>query len=132
MWAGLGYYRRSRLLHKGAKYVVDECGGCMPTSAKELLKVPGIGPYTAGEEHASLYRQATADDAWLLVPTGAIASIQYRERTPVVDGNVIRVLSRLRTIRAAANFPKLIQLCWYVVAPPAVGMIGWNKARFSV
>jgi len=48
MWAGLGYYRRARLLHKGAQFVVDKHGGQLPRTAKELVKVPGIGPYTAG------------------------------------------------------------------------------------
>lgn len=73
-WTGLGYYRRARYLHEGAKKVVDQHGGRLPRTAEALRKIPGIGPYTAG----------------------AIASIAYGEVSPVVDGNVIRVLSRLR------------------------------------
>lgn len=48
-WAGLGYYRRAKMLHEGAKKVLSEHGGSLPRSAKELLKIPGIGPYTAGD-----------------------------------------------------------------------------------
>jgi A/G-specific adenine glycosylase len=72
-WAGLGYYRRARALHAGA-LAVSERG--LPTRAAELREVPGIGPYTAG----------------------AIASIAHGERTPLVDGNVARVIARLDTI----------------------------------
>jgi|TARA_B110000438_G_scaffold284818_2_gene314251 A/G-specific adenine glycosylase len=70
-WAGLGYYARARNLHKLAKAIaaLDE----LPTTAKEWIKLPGIGPYTAS----------------------AICSIQFGENVAVVDGNVIRVLSRL-------------------------------------
>lgn len=73
MWAGLGFYRRAALLHQGAQYVQTQCGGRMPTAEAELRKVPGIGPYTAG----------------------AIASICYDEPVAAIDGNVLRVLSRL-------------------------------------
>lgn len=48
MWAGLGYYRRAKYLHNGAQYVVNSCGGKLPTTVAGLLKVPGIGQYTAG------------------------------------------------------------------------------------
>lgn len=76
MWAGLGYYRRARFLLEGAKYITSDLEGCFPSTVPELLKVPGIGAYTAG----------------------AIASIAFNFRTPVVDGNVVRVLSRLKAI----------------------------------
>lgn len=72
-WAGLGFYRRARLLHAGAKRVVDHYNGVVPNTVEELLKVEGIGRYTAS----------------------AIASIAYGVEVPVVDGNVCRVLSRL-------------------------------------
>jgi A/G-specific adenine glycosylase len=71
-WAGLGYYSRARNLHVGAQAVRD----ALPRTAAELRTVPGIGPYTAG----------------------AIASIAYGERTPLVDGNVARVLARVLAI----------------------------------
>ncbi|MEZ4440833.1 MAG: A/G-specific adenine glycosylase [Polyangiaceae bacterium] len=71
-WSGLGYYRRARQLHLAAGEVVARYGGELPDSAEKLTDLPGIGRYTAG----------------------AIASIAHGEATPVVDGNVIRVLSR--------------------------------------
>lgn len=72
-WEGLGYYSRARNLHAAAKKVVAEYDGRLPTNASELQTLPGIGPYTAG----------------------AIASIAFDEPAPILDGNVIRVLSRL-------------------------------------
>ncbi|MEZ4398414.1 MAG: A/G-specific adenine glycosylase [Kofleriaceae bacterium] len=71
-WAGLGYYSRARNLARGARAVVAG-GGAMPRDAAGLRGLPGIGPYTAG----------------------AIASIAYGERAPLVDGNVARVLARV-------------------------------------
>jgi A/G-specific adenine glycosylase len=71
-WSGLGYYRRARFLHKGAKAVVAERDGQLPTTAAELRTLPGIGAYTSA----------------------AIASIAFGEATAVVDGNVERVLLR--------------------------------------
>lgn len=72
-WSGLGYYRRARLLHACAKAIVEEHGGEVPGEVSVLLKLPGIGRYTAG----------------------AIASIVFGERAAIVDGNVARVLLRL-------------------------------------
>ncbi|GMH38068.1 hypothetical protein BSKO_05952 [Bryopsis sp. KO-2023] len=75
-WSGLGYYRRAGYLLSGAKYVVSNLGGKFPTTAEELLKIPGVGPYTSA----------------------AVASIAYGEPVGAVDGNVIRVVSRLRAL----------------------------------
>src|SRR6185503_5707528 len=75
-WAGLGYYSRARNLHAGARAVDARFGGALPSRAAELREVPGIGPYTAG----------------------AIASIAFGERAPLVDGNVARVLARVFAI----------------------------------
>lgn len=75
-WSGLGYYRRARLLHAGAQYVVETCGGEVPGEVSALREVPGIGPYTAG----------------------AIASIAFDVPAALVDGNVARVLSRLEAV----------------------------------
>ena len=72
LWEGLGYYSRVLNMHKAAKMVVKELNGMMPHTSKDLLKLPGIGLYTAG----------------------AIASIAFEERISAVDGNVHRVLSR--------------------------------------
>ncbi len=72
-WEGLGYYTRARNLHRAARVVAAQHGGRLPQSAELLQLLPGIGKYTAG----------------------AIASIAFGERAPVVDGNVKRVLTRL-------------------------------------
>lgn len=74
LWAGLGYYRRAALLQRAANQVVDKHGGQLPRTAKELLDLSGVGAYTAG----------------------AIASMAFGAREPAVDGNVARVLARLR------------------------------------
>jgi A/G-specific adenine glycosylase len=71
-WSGLGYYRRARFLHQGAKAVVTEFNGQLPQTAAELRKLSGIGAYTSA----------------------AIASIAFGEAAAVVDGNVERVLLR--------------------------------------
>ncbi len=75
-WSGLGYYRRARLLHAGARFVAQQLAGELPNRVDALREVPGIGPYTAG----------------------AIASIAYGEAEPLVDGNIARVLSRVRGV----------------------------------
>ncbi|MFM8270308.1 MAG: A/G-specific adenine glycosylase, partial [Pseudomonadota bacterium] len=72
LWAGLGYYSRARNLHQGAKFLMEMHQGKFPQSREELLKVPGIGPYTAG----------------------AVLSIAFNLNIPLVDGNVERVFSR--------------------------------------
>jgi A/G-specific adenine glycosylase len=72
-WSGLGYYRRARMLHKAAQFIVMEREGRFPGTAAELRTLPGIGDYTAA----------------------AIASIAFGEPVAVVDGNVERVLLRL-------------------------------------
>lgn len=72
LWQGLGYYSRARNLHFSARYIVNELRGKFPTNYTDLLKLKGVGSYTAA----------------------AIASFSYNEVVPVVDGNVYRVLSR--------------------------------------
>jgi A/G-specific adenine glycosylase len=74
LWSGLGYYRRARMLHKAAQAVVAQHAGIMPATSTGLRELPGIGSYTAA----------------------AIASIAHGEAIAVVDGNVERVLSRIR------------------------------------
>lgn len=73
LWQGLGYYSRARNLHSAAKQVVNEFDGVFPETYADLLKLKGVGPYTAA----------------------AIASIAFGLPEAVVDGNVIRVISRL-------------------------------------
>ncbi len=73
LWEGLGYYSRARNLQRAAQMIVQRYDGKLPSDMRELLALPGIGPYTAG----------------------AIASIAYDAAEPAVDGNVLRVLARL-------------------------------------
>lgn len=73
LWEGLGYYNRARNLKKAAQVIQKEYNGQMPRHYEELVKLPGIGEYTAG----------------------AIASIAFDEQVPAVDGNVLRVVSRI-------------------------------------
>ena len=73
LWEGLGYYSRARNLQKAARMVLKEYGGALPQDPKELVRLPGIGEYTAG----------------------AISSIAYGRPEPAVDGNVLRVIARL-------------------------------------
>lgn len=73
LWEGLGYYNRARNLKKAAQVMQERYKGRMPKHYKELIELPGIGEYTAG----------------------AISSIAYDEPVPAVDGNVLRVVSRV-------------------------------------
>lgn len=81
MWQGLGYYSRARNLHFTAKHIVNELNGEFPSTFKEIIKLKGVGDYTAS----------------------AIASICFNEPTAVVDGNVYRVLSRYFGIDTPIN-----------------------------
>nr|WHS04685.1 ELOVL fatty acid elongase 8b [Eleutheronema rhadinum] len=91
MWAGLGYYSRGKRLHEGAQKVVTELKGQMPQTVDSLLKqLPGVGRYTAA----------------------AIGSIALGQVTGAVDGNVIRVLCRLRAIGADCTSPAVTEAIW--------------------
>jgi A/G-specific adenine glycosylase len=76
MWAGLGYYSRARNLHACAKAIVSDFNGQFPRDEASLLKLPGVGPYTAA----------------------AISAIAFGKRAIVVDGNVERVIARLHRL----------------------------------
>lgn len=88
LWQGLGYYSRARNLHKAAKEVSFHLDGIFPSSYNALLKLPGVGAYTAS----------------------AIASICFDESTAVVDGNVYRVLARYFDIDTPINQSKGVRL----------------------
>jgi len=94
MWEGLGYYSRARHLHAAAQTVVEELDGRLPQSAEALQQLPGIGPYTAG----------------------AIASIAFDRPAPVLDGNVIRVLSRLLDLEDDVTERETRKRLWQVAA----------------
>ncbi len=84
LWQGLGYYSRARNLHFTAKYITNELEGIFPKNYAELLKLKGVGKYTAA----------------------AIASFAYGEAVPAIDGNVYRVLSRFFGEYETINTPK--------------------------
>jgi A/G-specific adenine glycosylase len=90
LWEGLGYYSRARNLHRAAQTVVREHGGKLPRTAEGLRQLPGIGRYTAG----------------------AIASIAFGERVPLVDGNVARVFARIFAITANVKAPRSMETLW--------------------
>ena len=73
LWEGLGYYSRVRNLKKAAQCIVANHGGCFPSEYEKVLALPGIGEYTAG----------------------AVCSIAFEQKTAAVDGNVLRLVSRL-------------------------------------
>jgi A/G-specific adenine glycosylase len=89
-WSGLGYYRRARMLHAGARDVAERFGGRIPDDIDDLQTIAGIGRYTAG----------------------AIASIAYDRRAPIVDGNVARVVARLFAIDAPLGSSALMGEAW--------------------
>jgi A/G-specific adenine glycosylase len=89
-WEGLGYYGRARHLHRAAREVVDRFGGLIPDTLEELISLPGIGRYTAG----------------------AILSIAFGKREAVLDGNVIRVLSRMFHITEDIRKSSTGKLLW--------------------
>lgn len=81
LWQGLGYYRRAHLLHRCAQHVTAQLGGNFPATEKDLLELPGVGPYTAA----------------------VVAATAFNNPATVVDGNVERVISRL--FRIATPLP---------------------------
>ena len=100
LWSGLGYYRRARMLHRGAQFVVRELGGKLPRTSVALRTLPGVGDYTAA----------------------AIASIAFGEGVAVVDGNVERVLLRILGLaeeRTAAARAWIAQVAQTLVPPTA-------------
>ncbi len=89
-WEGLGYYSRARNLHKAAKIILQNHKGIFPDDFQTVLSLPGIGRYTSG----------------------AILSIAFDQKLPVLDGNVIRVFARLFLINDPVNSPKIQKLLW--------------------
>jgi A/G-specific adenine glycosylase len=111
-WRGLGYYSRARRMWEGANYLLDLRDGKMPEDYDALLQVPGIGKYTAG----------------------AIASIAFGQRVPAIDGNVLRVVSRLlawpkpvETVRSYRHFSDHLMI-WQ----PALQAGDFNQALMEL
>ncbi len=93
-WSGMGYYARARNLHRAAQTIAEVHGGVLPRTAAGLRELPGFGPYTAG----------------------AVASIAFDEATPLVDGNVARVLSRLFAVDGLPGTPSRERRLWALAA----------------
>ncbi|MCU0664600.1 MAG: A/G-specific adenine glycosylase [Myxococcota bacterium] len=83
LWAGLGYYARARNLRRGAQHIALDRHGAFPTTYAQWLEVPGCGPYTAA----------------------ILASLHGQQRVPCIDGNVVRVVSRLLDLREGTHSP---------------------------
>lgn len=81
LWEGLGYYSRARNIHKAAKSIVNDYRGEFPRTSRTLITLPGIGPYTSA----------------------AIASMAFQEAVPLLDGNVLRVMTRLLRISSVVS-----------------------------
>ncbi|MCL4693218.1 MAG: A/G-specific adenine glycosylase [Candidatus Hydrogenedentes bacterium] len=92
LWEGLGYYSRARNLHRAAKIVAHEMDGAFPATAEAWRALPGVGRYTAG----------------------AIASIAFDEPVAVLDGNVIRVLSRIFDITESTDDTRTRDRLWEI------------------
>jgi len=90
MWSGLGYYRRARMLLEGARHVLAVHGGELPVQREAIENIPGVGHYTSG----------------------AILSIAFNQREPIVDGNVARVLARLEALGGRAGSRELAKAEW--------------------
>lgn len=110
-WEGLGYYSRARNLHKAARQLVAEARG-IPRSAAGLRQLPGIGAYTAG----------------------AIASLAFGEDVPAVDGNAVRVLSRLFDVEEPVHTTAGQQRLWALAAEhlPAGQAAEYNQALMDL
>ncbi len=93
-WEGLGYYSRARALHRTAKIIVAEYDGVFPRSEKELMRLPGIGRYTAG----------------------AIASIAFGDPVPALDGNIRRIYARLLDLESPLKSKESEKALWNIAA----------------
>ncbi len=102
-WAGLGYYARARHLHKTAHVLVRDHGSKVPTTRQQAEGLPGVGPYTAG----------------------ALLSFAYDLPEALVDGNVIRVLSRIFGIKGESRRPDVLEKIWAI----ARGLVPKKGAR---
>ena len=112
LWEGMGYYRRARQLHAAAKQIVAEHGGMIPREFEAIRSLPGIGRYTAG----------------------AIASIAFDTRSPILEANTVRLYSRLLAYRGEATSLRGQELLWRFVEAilPARGAGDMNQALMEL
>ena len=106
LWEGLGYYTRVRNMHKAARQIMERHGGVFPDRYEDVLALPGIGRYTAG----------------------AICSIAFNQPTPLLDGNVTRVLTRLFGIRTDPREKETNERLWGI-AEDLVGAAHTSTGR---
>ena len=111
-WAGLGYYARARNLRKAAREIVRDHGGIFPDDYDRALGLPGIGRYSAG----------------------AILSIAFGKPYPVLDGNVMRVFSRLYAIKRNIKDPATLRIMWSLAEKlvPRQRPGDWNQALMEL
>ena len=112
LWEGLGYYSRARNLHRAAAIVVAEHDGALPAEVSELRVLPGIGRYTAG----------------------AIASIAFGRPAPVLDGNVMRLITRLLDLDDDITLSATQNKLWRIAADwlPVEGAGEYNQALMEL
>ncbi len=112
LWEGLGYYSRARNLHRAAQMIVAEFGGHFPSTVDDLVRLPGVGRYTAG----------------------AIASLAFGLDVPVLDGNVMRVLARLLDLAADVTLPQMRRELWALAEQllPAGRAARWNEGLMEL
>ena len=112
LWAGLGYYRRAKHLHAAAQAIVQAHHGRVPSTVQELLTLPGVGRYTAG----------------------AVASIAFGQSAPILDGNVMRVLSRITNLKHDISLPGTNKHLWQLAEAqtPAQNPGDYNQALMEL
>ncbi len=112
LWEGLGYYRRARQLHKAAKIIATEHGGRFPDNPEAVRRLPGIGRYTAG----------------------AILSIAFDQRAPILEANTVRLMSRLLAYRGPTATAAGQHLLWHAAESilPARGAGRFNQALMEL
>ena len=112
LWQGLGYYNRARNLHEAARIIASERHGRFPRTADEWRTLPGVGRYTAG----------------------AVASIAFGERAPILDGNAKRLLIRLYAITDNADDTATVNRLWSIaeILVPAKNPGAFNQAMMEL
>jgi A/G-specific adenine glycosylase len=112
LWSGLGYYSRARALHRGARMIVHEREGRFPEDVEGWMELPGVGRYTAG----------------------AIVSIAFGKRAPILDGNVARVLSRVYGLRGDPRASPLNGELWRIAEAilPKRSVSDFNQALMEL
>ena len=111
-WSGLGYYRRARALHAAARAIVSERGGVFPDDVDGWMALPGVGRYTAG----------------------AIVSIAFGKRAPILDGNVMRVLARWYAVRGDPRAGDANRRLWQLAEEvlPEASVSEFNQALMEL